>query len=486
LLSFIVIIITIIKTKHTQILQMNYFPAGRAIFSAVILPVLTLSDNYGAYNTATKLVLSSPEDIGQGHSRIIHNLQESFQRNLPKNNAEYLRAVYMEVGDNVCDLEDHQCYYRVAKRTIRNTNNISKKEGTTNSYTRVQHLLPKDFDPEALKSMNKLMSTKATVKEVSNAVHRMYQDMQNLRNNKVVKNENHRNVVLIAYSVGMESAKQWAEILRDPKDPFNNMMDDEKGRSRRRLQFDDLDSDELSESFLKVLQGDIVGSVDGAMEGLLDSDSDKSTMTYALEAASVASLQAFVEVFLPGSGVGGDDDAGIGDCTLFPNRPGCLDDDNADNGGGGIGDCTLFPNRPGCRDDDADKEDDSVDKEDDDYCPFPSMPDCGLNLIDENPDDTSNNGSNEEGEDPTFCENYPNVPLCQNNDDDDSDDPDDTSDSNGSSNEEVDDPTFCENYPNVPLCQNNDEDDPNNDENVVENFCDQFPNNIFCQESNEP
>merc|ERR1712127_496456 len=96
------------------------------------------------------------------------------------------------------------------------------------------------------------------------------------------------------------------------------MLEDEIVGNRR-LQFDNLNSTTLTENFLYVLKGDVVGSIDGALDGLLAEGFDSSALSVALEAASTASLKEFSVVFL------GIDTDGAGACIL-PDLPWCSGD----------------------------------------------------------------------------------------------------------------------------------------------------------------
>ena len=124
----------------------------------------------------------------------------------------------------------------------------------------------------------------------------------------------------------------------------------------------------MFDHFSTVLCGNVVGAVDSSMEGLLDKVSNKTK--------KCTRLKSFT------SKVFGIEMEGGGMCTI-PRLPWCNDDRGVSIGFGRNNtnrspvfcDITLW--LPVYQNNDNNNED-----KDDDYCPFPSLSDCGLNFND--------------------------------------------------------------------------------------------------------
>ena len=223
-----------------------------------------------------------------------------------------------------------------------------------------------NLDPIVLESMKDLLdsTTLAKFQNPNNVIRYMNKKMELLKHSDAILNEDDRMIGLVAHSVGMESAKQWAEVLNDPTNPFHLLK--EKNHDRK-LQLPnninlmnniDFSDDEIQTKFVNVLQADILGSATGAINSVFESNKDKSMLDFAVEEASISSLKSFSDNFIT-LGIGLSNE--MNECN-FPNAFWC--NSNAGNGlsenlnnnmqnisdmsGGGGGAGCLFPGSPLC------------------------------------------------------------------------------------------------------------------------------------------
>lgn len=190
------------------------------------------------------IILKGPEDVGSGHTSIIHNLQQRMEKNPPKSHEEYLRAISLATSEHLCDPFDISCN----KKVMENTMNL--KVGPQGDATSgIQHLklnvLPENFDDAVMKSLEKLFFTSSLAdldEEPLDVLMIMNKDYEELKNNDEVENEGHRMIGLMAYAVGMESAKQWHEIFNNQESPFYRFVTDINNakQHRRNQQLSDL------------------------------------------------------------------------------------------------------------------------------------------------------------------------------------------------------------------------------------------------------
>ena len=119
--------------------------AANAFFSAIHS---TAGDHGG------KLPMLEPHDVGDGHSFIIHKLQDRMAETPPTNNLEYLHAMSLEMRAHLCDETDPICNARIVHRTLRSQ--PGPKNGHTDGFEYMQSILPEDFDAEVMGYMDKL------------------------------------------------------------------------------------------------------------------------------------------------------------------------------------------------------------------------------------------------------------------------------------------------------------------------------------------
>lgn len=418
----------------------------------------------------------------------------------------------MEMVDGLCDGAQHfECHNHLASVVLPTNHNYpppALPRGRDSRLSYVESRWPADMDPVVRDSVASLLTRGSHPDHVVDLVISMSQDMETLRRHPNVTNEQHRDIGLAAYSVAMESAKLWSEVFTTKKEKEEHdvlllMLNDwlyrlrttanattsntttiqqpqkqpQEGDERRALQtssitdslfglFDNIDTNQLIVIFTEVMQGDTVGAVDGALEGLIlmtgfaGSEDNRTmidtTLTYAVDRSLIAMVTVIVEsvcnenstedilcatlqaidgseggglfetilgAFLPGSGTPSpgnstDQRPCSSLCNFFPNLPNCL---NCDDGSGSTnGDAS------------------------EDYCPFPTLPNCGLDLL--NGDEEA--ASEDQG---IVCTNFPNLPQCVSEDSGDENDGE-----NGGGNgigDGIND-VVCITFPALPQCQN--------------------------------
>lgn len=171
------------------------------------------------------VILNSPEDVGAGHTKVIHNLQLRLMQKLPSNKNEYLREVSLAMSEHICDPFDVSCNRRVMEN-IMNLKVGPQGEAKSGFEHLEMNLLRKDFDPIVMKSLEKLffaISLADLNEDPTDVLHLLRRNYEDLKYGKEVTNEKDRMLGLLSYSVGMESTKQWHEIFNDEENPFSRM-----------------------------------------------------------------------------------------------------------------------------------------------------------------------------------------------------------------------------------------------------------------------
>eukprot|EP00594_Rhizosolenia_setigera_P013059 CAMPEP_0178955386 /NCGR_PEP_ID=MMETSP0789-20121207/9572_1 /TAXON_ID=3005 /ORGANISM="Rhizosolenia setigera, Strain CCMP 1694" /LENGTH=545 /DNA_ID=CAMNT_0020637003 /DNA_START=1909 /DNA_END=3546 /DNA_ORIENTATION=+ len=258
-----------------------------------------------AHDGSRRISLSHPEDVGLGHTQIISNLQESIRASTPNNAKQFLQALATEMINTICEPHDQDCHQLMIHTTL------STVPHYTDHMQHITSILPDGFDSHVLSSLDRLFSTVSSMTSDTHesTVQMIDRDLHDLKHSEIVEEELHRDIGIMAYSVGLESMKQWREVLDDEDNPFHRM----RRKRSRNLQFlpgDTADPDAVDEGsrfdtqFASVVQADIVGAVDGAITGMLGSD---TTMNAALAKASTSSTKAFMVSFVDDAlGIGGD------------------------------------------------------------------------------------------------------------------------------------------------------------------------------------
>ena len=315
---------------------------------SVLWPYATsgLKSDENSQSNNQKIELSSPEHVGLAHTQIIQNLEQIFHEKLPQNDLQYLHAISLEMRRAACLETDVSCNSNIVRRTIEiEPGPPPGKKAHDLSY--IQSILPREFDPEISTAIEDLLLS-ATLADFNNprdVLKYMNSNMNRIKHSETIENEHHRMAGIIAYSVGIESAKQWAEILQDPENPFHKIRNKEhhKNDPHRNLQsFGNMSPEEVQEKFVVMLQADILGAVTGAVNSVFDSEFGKTMMQFSMEEASIASLKSFKDNFIT---LGTVTEVVGGECS-FPNAFWC----NLNLGAGESSeeeDC-MFPNSPLC------------------------------------------------------------------------------------------------------------------------------------------
>ena len=408
-----------------------------------------ISENREDQNS-NRIFPSSPEDVGLAHTKVIHNLQHKFETKLPQNAMEYLHEVSLEMRKIACDENDAICNADIVKK-IREIQ-PGLEQGVNERIEHVKSILPNKFDPEVISILEDLYlgSKLAKIKSAHHVLSFMNERLEDLRHSETISNDDHRLVGMLAYSVGIESTKQWAEVLSNPKNPFHLIPGDNDSNNRKLQEMAITDS-ELDQLFTDILQSDISGAVSGAISAL-GFVLPTTIMGSAMSEATIASLKSFMAAFIS------NPQAIDPDCTfpnafwcddnnesdedepcMFPGTPFCNNDDN-DLVPNGLNPC-LIPNNPFC----TGNNETITQIEGDDDCKFPNLPFCG-----EINGTLGGLGNLAEGKEDDGCL-FPGSPMC-----------DETQNNTVIGN--LNNIDICSIYPNLPICVDSDISDVYNEE----------------------
>ena len=324
--------------------------------------------------TIQNLDLAHPKDVGSGHTQIIVDLQNRIEQHQPRNKDEYLNHLSITMVNHLCNPSDAKCKSYLEKKTA--NLECGPKGDAKDGFEHVSlNVFPKDFDPYVLESFEVLFHSVAITDlktKPTEIVKLMDLYFQDLKRNENILNEDHRQIGLVAYSVAMESTKQWFEILNDQNNAFYQflLLTYTDSMNGRKLQ--DLTS---VIDFVGLIEADIIGATEGAILSLFNPATDPILQS-ALAQASIASSKQVIDSITPD----------VPDLSLpeLPNN------------------CLLFPNSPLCNPNTNEDFDDNE-------CIFPNSPLC---------DSTATNNSvvNQviENNNGTFpgCGIFPNSPLC--------------------------------------------------------------------------
>jgi len=320
-----------------------------SIFSAM------LASSFGYMYETTQFF--DPEDVGMAHTEVIHDLHQRMREQPPSNKDEYLDHMLDAIVDYMCDPVTEQCIDRI----FETFDNIDMTYSSGFEHVS-KNLVPKDFDAIVLDSMEKLfksislLSWDESPKEI---LEEMFVNFEDLRDNEEVEDDRHRMVGLVAYSVGMESAKQWHEILNEPDNQFHKLITIQKEINQRRLQDELLGGLSPSDILTNVQAGavndldpidlveaDVVGSAAGAIMGGFDVvEGENSTLLEVVaESAILYSATNIVEQFAAPNEGGGLIDNIVGGVTnnngtgIFSGITNAItgNDNNNNSTGGGI------------------------------------------------------------------------------------------------------------------------------------------------------
>ena len=250
--------------------------------------VLLISINVERVN-GHRIFPTSPEHVGLAHTLIIQNLMQKFEINPPQNSLEYLHAVSTEMRKISCEPKDPDCNSRIVRRTM---------EIKPDQYDEVTNILPKNFEPDVAEAIFNLydITELVDIDDPSKVLNYMNEKKESLFNRENI-NESDRLVGLLTFSVGMESTKQWAEVVTDPKNPFH-LIATKQREGDRKLQMIDTSDPEIQLKFVNMLQADISGAISGAIEGIGGGMAENTMMGKAIEDASIASLKSFMLNFV--------------------------------------------------------------------------------------------------------------------------------------------------------------------------------------------
>jgi len=350
--------------------------------------------NHASTEEIPFLHLTQPEDVGMGHTKIIQDLQQLMIHDPPTNRIEYLRHLGLAMVQNMCEPNNVQCMRKLVKNTLQR--NIKYDNGL--EYIS-QNLAGKvgGLDSTVLDSMEKLfysLSLASFNENPRDILRVMNRDLEELKVNSEVKNEQHRTIGLIAYSVGMESTKQWHEIFNDSSGPIPKLMAFMWGKKHSRnlqnldlntiLQLADVLGIELD--IVDIIEADVIGATAGAISAAFDASEGNTVSVFdvALALGTEYSVRFLTDSIIPdvpqiptfpGTPGGGilpnpDPSPNPNDCQ-FPNIPFlCPDnstvdnifdndsptqspvqnnsDDNSNSNNVIAQACALFPNNPLC------------------------------------------------------------------------------------------------------------------------------------------
>ena len=280
-----------------------------------------------------ELSSSDPRNVGLSHTKIIQKLERRMRDKPPQSHEEYLHAISLEMREHLCESTDPVCNARIVDKTIHMI--PGPKDGFEDGWEYAQSILPDGFDPIVLTHMEDLffsLSLTGTDREnVRDVLAFLHSNYEKLSLDENVISEDDRQIGLVAYSVGIESTKQWHEIMSDKKSPYHNLLltvkqeqirlkkddvqGDQKGEDRN-LQFGtpsvtnqlnnlNLTSTELEQAFFTLLEADVLGGTEGAIMALFDSgvlnpseERNNTMVASALEEATMASMKAVVGVYI--------------------------------------------------------------------------------------------------------------------------------------------------------------------------------------------
>jgi len=213
-----------------------------------------------------KVIVTNAEDVGSAHYAIIENLKTTLERKLPRNSHEFMHILAIELRDSLCDEDDYECEAMVYNHVLSGKSSDRKINTSADHISHFRSQLPNDFDYEVEMAME---NTFTIISEMNNLGHEqalvlLYEQFEKLRKSETVVDEDHRSVGIASISVGIESLKQWKEVLNDPNHIFlkvpyveyNAKMIHNKKASQenRNLQFDEL-LNALPEEFVNALSG---------------------------------------------------------------------------------------------------------------------------------------------------------------------------------------------------------------------------------------
>jgi len=367
-------------------------------------------DRIAAEYKARILVLTSPEDVGSGHTKIIHNLQLRMEKKLPTSKTEYLRELSLAMSEHVCDPFDVFCNGRVMKNTM--DIKVGPQGDAISGFEHLKmNVLPEDFDPIVLKSLEKLfvlISLADLEEDPTDVLNLMKQDFDKLKHSEDVINDEDRIVGLLSYSVGMESTKQWHQIFNDAENPFYRfLISNEEERRQRNLQIFNNPLNPLSNlpivgnptstpadplipstgtgagiDFGNLLEADVIGASSGIIMGSFDviTGDGVPILSSTLEQASLASAKQVV----------GDLTPSLPEDCLFPGTILCPEGNAIDN----PNNC-IFPNSPSCNSTTGtngfNNDGNPIDPNNPQNCAFPDSPYCNTTSPNLN-DSTQGNG----------------------------------------------------------------------------------------------
>jgi len=259
---------------------------------------------------------TEPEDVGMGHTKVIQDLHQRMRDKPPLNGDEYMIHMIEAVVEYMCKPMTRECVEDILSTT--DAIDMSYQNGYAHL---TNNILSDDFDEEVLSSIENLFFSVGLLEwdespeEILNV---MYKNFENLRDNTEVENEHHRLVGLVAYSVGMESAKQWHEIFNDDENQFHKLIHAHHENSRRNLQAQALGdllsaaSENANIESQRLIEADIIGGASGAIVVGFDrfvrnKESEKEIASEALEkAVSTAVIFSSTNVAVQTGILGGD------------------------------------------------------------------------------------------------------------------------------------------------------------------------------------
>lgn len=196
------------------------------------------------------MVLSHPEDVGAAHYTIIDNLKAKLENKLPRNSHEFMSVLAQELRESLCDEGDYECESMTYKHVISGMSfvgKINRSSDTTMSYIRAE--LPDDFDYEVDIAMENSIALLEEIHSMGHerVIYGMNNEIQKLKNSDTIIDETHRLVGISAISVGIESTKQWMEVLNDPEHifykvpfvEFNAMIHHDRNKLHRHRRLED-------------------------------------------------------------------------------------------------------------------------------------------------------------------------------------------------------------------------------------------------------
>lgn len=214
-----------------------------------------------------RLNLTTPEDVGLGHTQLIHELQKRMTEVPPTDYTDYLRHLASIVMEHLCHPTVVSCTQRIAQDA---THSNYKFE---NGYDFFVELMTEQYDSVALNSIHELFQHIGQLQldqDPTLLLESMKNHFQQLQINSTITNETDRMVGLIAYSVGMESAREWHSILNKPTNPFRilstSILQNQMQNHDRKLQDDGGGGGGVFSNIVSGITG-IVGGGGGGTDG---------------------------------------------------------------------------------------------------------------------------------------------------------------------------------------------------------------------------